>query len=243
MPSGYHHCDTLGNEIDLVDQEDDALVWVLLQNLVFDQLASATLFLKTTPFPNHGIPRIQNNDNHIAAINHLLQLMKECAARLSSGIVLLGMLRALPLKPHPHHSRIRLAEPPDPPRTSAAVTAHSEPSLPTTTISAQHRTNRNPVSLLPFHLHLHTLLKALLQHAVLLPSHLSKSNYSSLQLSFLLTKPWQTRVLVDFAHLSLSHHLLVVLSPLARLQLTLPITQKNAPLRCTYSSAAWSSAF
>ena len=207
---------------------------------MLDQLASATLFLTTTPFPNHGIPCIQNNDNHIAAINHLLQLMKECATRLSSGIVLLGMLRTLPLKPHPHHSRIRLAEPPVLPRTSAAETAHSEPSLPTTTVSAQHCINRNPVSLLRFHLHLHTLLQAFLQHAVLLASSLSKSNDSSLQLSFLLTKPWQTRVLVDFTHLSLSHHLLVVLSPLARLQLTLPITQKYTPLRCRYSSAAWS---
>ena len=80
----YHHRDVLRNQVDLVDQQNDTFVGVLLQNLPLDQLAAATL---------DAI--VQNNDQNVASVNHLLQLVEKGATRLRGCIILLDELRFL----------------------------------------------------------------------------------------------------------------------------------------------------
>lgn len=76
---------------------------------------------------NHRVTSIQHNDNHVAAIDHLLQLMKEGSVGLDGRIVLLRMLFALRMTCTARSIQAHRAEPLAPRQTSAAETGHSEP--------------------------------------------------------------------------------------------------------------------
>lgn len=100
----YHHRDVLRNQVDLVDQQNDTFVGVLLQNLPLDQLAATTLDAIGGHAPTIGSARVQNNDQNVASVNHLLQLVEKGATRLRGCIILLDELRFLlvtpPLRPY-----------------------------------------------------------------------------------------------------------------------------------------------